>query len=180
MDHFSGAAPVTPNLIPELLLSGAIDCALCARRGEPHDRLDYSTLYRESMVVAFPDGHAFEDTKTVPLKRIVGEQYLDRLHCEFRDTFNAQCAEQDVMLDVAFTSQREDWIQNMIREGAGVGVLPEFSLLHPVLKHRPIDAPKMYRDVELATVFGGPKTTGLRALIDAAQHYPWVEQIGPR
>ena len=166
---------VTPEAIPDLLLSGAIDGAFCANHGDRHQKLDYLPLFQETMVVAFPDGHAFETYESVPLAEIARERYLDRLHCEFREDFNTFCAAEGLMLDVAFTSQREDWIQKMIRDGSGVAVIPEYSLIPPVLGNRPIVHPLLNREVEFATVYGGHKGPGLRALIALARKFDWQD-----
>lgn len=75
---------VTPSSISDLLLSGALDGAICSRRTARHAKLRYVSLYEESMVVAFPDGHAFAELDVVSLEEISGQRYVDRLHCEFR------------------------------------------------------------------------------------------------
>lgn len=168
---------VTPGSIPDLLLTGAIDGAFCARHSERHERLDYVPLFRETMVVAFGNGHQFERTSTVTLTEIADEPYVDRLHCEFRDEINALCAQEELVLDVVFNSQREDWIQSMISENVGVSILPEYSLISSGLKCRPLTMPDMEREVEFATVNGGPKGPGLRALMTATERHAWLEQI---
>ena len=164
---------VTPQSIADLLLSGVLDGAICARHGEKHERLDYVPLYTEAMVVAFPEGHGFSKLNAVQLSAIASHRYVDRLHCEFRGTLIEYAHEHDIVLDVAFTSQREDWIQDMIREGAGISIIPEFSLIAPTLEHRPIIDPCLTREVEFATVYGGAKGPALRELIRTAKEYGW-------
>lgn len=168
---------VTPDVIPDLILSGALDGAFCARHGDRHPKLDYATLFREAMVVAFSDGHVFSQQATVPLVEVGRQRYLDRLHCEFRDEFNALCAEQGVALDIAFSSQREDWVQKMIRDGVGVSVLPQHSLIPPVLPNRPIIEPRLERDVEFATAHGGPKSVGVRSMVEMVKRFPWLDRV---
>ena len=93
----------------------------------------------------------------MPLATIACQRYVDRLHCEFRSAFLALTEDQKIDLDIAFTSEREDWIQDMIREGMGVGVMPEFSLIAPMLENRPITDPVLNRHVEFVSVHGGRK-----------------------
>lgn len=169
---------IAPDMIPELLLSGAIDGAFCAWHTDRHERLDYLHLFDEAMVVAFPDGHVFADLTEVPLSNIAEERYIDRLHCEFRQDLMAFSAEQRIELDVAFTSQREDWIQNMVRDGVGVSIIPEYSLIAPMLACRPVCDPALRRHVEFATVHGGGKSPALRALIRMVGGYRWIPQSG--
>lgn len=168
---------VTPDSIADLLLSGALDGAFCARHGDKHQRLDYVPMYSEAMVVAFPDGHEFEAREAVPLATIACQRYVDRLHCEFRDAFLAFTNEREITVDVAFTSQREDWIQNMIREGIGVSIVPEYSLMAPLLANRPVIDPVLNRHVEFVTVYGGSKGAALRALAKKAGEHEWVKPV---
>ncbi len=165
---------ITPDSIADLLLSGVLDGAICARHGDKHERLDYVPLYSEAMVVAFPEGHSFADMDAVPLSAIARHRYVDRLHCEYRGTLIGYAHEHDLELDIAFTSQREDWIQDMIREGAGVSIIPEFSLIGPMLDHRPITEPPLMRHVEFVTVYGAAKSPILRELIQKAGKHSWI------
>ena len=164
---------VTPAGINDLLLTGAIDGAFCSRQGAPHPKIKYIDLYDEPIVVAFPSGHPFTDMTEVPLNAIAKEQYVDRLHCEFRDDFLSFCGDRDLDLMVAFSSQREDWIQNLIREGLGVSVIPKYSLLHPALDHRAIVEPRLSRRIEFACVNQDDAAPGLELLTDQINVYNW-------
>ena len=164
---------VMPASIPELLLSGAVDGAFCARHESPHPRLTYYPLFDEPMVVAFPGGHAFADRQSVALRDIAGQRYIDRLHCEFRSEFLSYCDDEALELDVAFKSQREDWIQSMVRDGIGVTVLPRYSLLKPELEHRPISDPGLTREVEFAVAKDAEMTPQLMQLVEHAKRYDW-------
>ncbi len=168
---------VTPASIADLLLSGAIDGAFCSRRGVAHHRIKYIDLFDEPIVVAFANGHAFSAMDEVPLRAIAGEYYVDRLHCEFRSDFLAYCADSKLDLAVAFRSQREDWIQSLIRDGLGVSVIPKFSLLHPTLEHRPISDPNMHRHIEFAYVEQSEATPGLALLTNQINDYDWSASL---
>ncbi len=112
---------VTPEAIPDLLLSGTLDGAFCTDMEKAHEKLDYLP-FSETMAVAFPDDHSYQKLDVVPLRRIPDERYFDRLHCEFRNRFMGLVDGSGVSLNIVFSSQREDWIQSM----AGVSVIPEF------------------------------------------------------
>ncbi|EBA16111.1 Putative LysR-family transcriptional activator [Roseobacter sp. SK209-2-6] len=79
---------VKPSSIADLLLSGALDGAFCARHGPPHPQLQYANLFEEAMVIAFPSNHAFSERDYVPLNDVTEQNYIDRLHCEFREEVN--------------------------------------------------------------------------------------------
>nr|WP_254436090.1 LysR family transcriptional regulator [Ruegeria arenilitoris] len=166
---------VAPASIPELLLSGALDGAFCARHGPPHPQLDYVELFEEPMVIAFPSEHPFSKLDTVPLRDIAKQQYVERLHCEFREEVLEFYKELDLELEVAFRSQREDWIQGLVRDGVGVCCIPRYSLLRPELEHRPIVEPTLSRKVSFATVGQSTPSPALKALAELAEAHEWPE-----
>jgi len=165
---------VTPEAISDLLLSGALDGAFCARHGPSHDQLRYVELFEETMVVAFPPDHAFAELDVVPLRAVAKQRYIDRLHCEFRQEFLEFCEDEEFELDVVFRSQREDWIQSLIRDGVGVSVIPQYSLLRPELDYRPISDPMLSRNVEFAVVDQPEVTEALAMLMDQLKIHDWM------
>lgn len=165
---------VAPEAIPEMLLSGALDAVFCARGEVADNRLRYLDLYQEAIVVAFPKGHPFAKKAAVSMDDIAGERYLDRLHCEFRDGYLDYCEQHELKTNVVLRSQREDWVQSLIRDGAGVSVVPRYSLLEPELDFRPVDAPGMQRQVELAIVEQTPLLGALQLFSEHAKTFSWA------
>lgn len=165
---------VTRDTIPEMLFSGAVDAVFCARGAPSSSRLRYVEMYGEDVVVAFPPGHAFSQLDSVGLHAVAAERYLDRLHCEFRDGYLSFCNDQGLATQVVLRSQREDWIQSLVRDGVGVSVIPRYSLLEPELDFRPLDAPGMRRTVELAVVEQDVIAPSILAFLDHARDYSWA------
>mgnify|MGYP000008765847 CR=1 FL=1 len=164
--------------IPELLRSGTIDGAFGSSHNHQHnDALQSIRLFDESMVVAFPGQHAFSKRDAVPMIDIAREKYVDRLNCEFRDDFFAFCKKQSIEPKVIFRSQREDWILDFIREGIGVTVLPEYSLLQPALDHRPISEPSLSREVDFFVAHRDSHSENLSMLIEMARDYRWLDVL---
>lgn len=167
---------VTPPAIVELLLTGAVDAIFCATHGKENDpRLRYIDLFEEQMVVAFPHQHALARFEQVPLQEVVKHRYVERLHCEFRQDTYSFSREHNLELDIVFRSEREDWIQSLIRDGIGVSLIPRYSLLQPELDHRPIINPHITRKVVLAVLATADMTPALEHLIEEARSYPWPE-----
>ena len=167
---------VTPMAIPELLLSGGLDGAFCAYHGSKNNQLEYVDLFEEAMVVAFPGSHEFLTLNSVPLEEIAKHRYIDRLHCEFREEFLEFCSVKDIELNVAFRSQREDWIQSLIRDGAGVSVIPRFSLLKPELDYRNIIDPVLVRMIGLAVTEKETPSQALNEFINLANSFDWSDR----
>lgn len=164
---------VTRSVILELLLSSSLDCVFCAHAGKNDRRFQAVDLFEEKMVVAFADGHRFSDLEAVPLAEIATEPYLDRLHCEFRDDFLNFTKASGLELNVALSSEREDWILELVHNGLGVSVMPASSVILNTMAHRPIsDLPNM-RKLELVMTANAPMSPALTAFRDAAQTFDW-------
>lgn len=164
--------------IPELLRSGALDCAFgSSHHHQQNIALQTISLFDEQIVVAFPDEHSFSKQETVPMIDVVKEAYVDRLNCEFRDDFFAFCKEHAIEPNIIFRSQREDWIQDFIRNGVGVSLSPEYSLLLPPLDYRPVSEPSQTREVDFFVANRDRYSECLNLLIDRVKDYPWSDNI---
>jgi len=164
---------VTPGKIGDLILSGAIDGAFCSHSGPPNSKITYLKLYQEPMVVAFPQDHPLSKNNSVTMTEVTKHRYVDRLHCEFRPRLVEYLEDNNIELDIAFRSQREDWIQDLIRQGVGVSVLPKNSLLRSGLDHRPISDRGFTRTIELAIATRESKHAALENLLSEARAYTW-------
>lgn len=156
-----------------MLLNGFVDCALVGAPIADEPRLKYATLYKESMVVACALDHRFAEAKSVALEEIMGEPYLDRLTCEFRDTFIEESERLGHHILFVVRSEREDWIQALVRAGLGVTIIPAESIILDRLVTRPITAPPIRRTVSLAVPYGREDAPLVRAFLSAARQFDW-------
>jgi len=163
----------TPDKLTACLMDGRLDVSLLGLPTQLHERFDCVPLYRERMVVIFPPGHALARFKTVPLSAFEDERYLDRMHCEFGSIWCDLLADHGVELDIAFRSEREDWIQTMARAGMGISIIPEHSIVIEGLDCRPIGNAALKRSVELVTVAGRHHSPALAAFLQACKAEPW-------
>lgn len=120
---------IGPEALPELLAMGTLDCAFIAsHNGQSAGELSVQELFEEPMVVAFTAGHRFSKMSQVDLHEIAEESYIDRMKCELRQDFLDFFEQNNLKLMVACSSQREDWIQELVIRGVGVSVMPRFSI----------------------------------------------------
>ncbi len=120
---------IGPEALPELLLTGALDCAFVATHDEQKlTSFRAEALFAEDMVVAFSSNHRFAEKQEVTLYDVAEENYIDRLKCEIREPFFNFMDENGLSLRVACSSQREDWIQELVIRGLGVSVMPRYSI----------------------------------------------------
>jgi LysR family transcriptional regulator, hydrogen peroxide-inducible genes activator len=166
----------TPERLTELLLDGTIACAILAQP-EPFDpRLSGTPLYRERFVVAFPLGHRFQAQPFVAPADLKGESYLSRSDCEFRTELDAACRAEGFVLRETFRGAQADWLQVMVAAGMGVSLMPEYSPLLPGLQTRPLEHPRITREVSLVTVTGRPRARAVEIFANAAEAHEWGEE----
>ena len=164
---------VIPTVIPELLLSGSLDCVLCARTAKFDQRFQVINLFEENLVVVFADGHRFAGLEAVPLEEIAKEPYLDRLHCEFRYDFLDFTKGRGLELNVVLRSEREDWILELLKSGMGVSIMPTNSVILDTIDHRPISDLAKVRNLELVMTVNATQSPALSIFRDAAASFDW-------
>jgi DNA-binding transcriptional LysR family regulator len=155
------------------LEDGAIDVAVIAQAEAFSERHEVRPLYRERFTIAFPVGHRLAGLSAVPIKAIDGEQYLRRINCEFRDHLGELCRKAGAAVEIAYASEREDWILNMVAAGLGICFLPEYSAIVPGVLTRPVVEPEVFRDVSLVTMTGRRFSPATQAFIKSIRAYAW-------
>ena len=153
------------------LLAGDLDIALIGLPEFP-ERLDARPLYSERYVVAFPNGHRFEKMNAVSVKDLANEAYLERINCE-APRYSEAGGLDGVDVQVRYRSEREDWIQAMVRAGLGCTVMPEFLPTLPGLATRVLLEPELTRTIHLVTVAGRRFTPAVLAVTRLAERYDW-------
>lgn len=166
---------VTPCNMTEALLSGDLDCALLGLPVSMHERFDTFKLYEERMVAIYPPDHRFNAMNGIPLSELDGEHYLDRLNCEFRTAFFALLEDRQIDVSVRYKSEREDWIQNMVLQGMGISLIPEYSITVDELRSCPVTDPEITRCVEIVTVSGHRRSPAMQEFLDSATRYTWPQ-----
>jgi len=163
-----------PGRLSELLLGGTLDIALMAQPIPFDARLNVAPIFWERFGLAFPVGHRFEQRNTLHVTDVRGENYLSRINCEYRDYLGELCSRHGVEIRRAYRSEREDWIMAMVAAGMGICFLPEFSAIHPGVRHRLVAEPEVVREVSLASVAGRTFSPAVSAFVKAVREYDWA------
>jgi DNA-binding transcriptional LysR family regulator len=163
-----------PGRLSELLLDGTLDIALMAQPSPFDPRLNVAPIFWERFGLAFPVGHRFEQRNTLHVTDVRGENYLSRINCEYRDYLGELCSRHGVEIRRAYRSEREDWIMAMVAAGMGICFLPEFSAIHPGVRHRPVVEPEVVREVSLVSVAGRTFSPAVSAFVKAVREHDWA------
>lgn len=161
------------------LMGGEIDLGIWAQPGPLDDRLHGLPLFDERFVVAISPDDPLNMQRVVCLRELSERRYLRRANCEYYDFIDALQAEAgSADGPEPFSSDRDDWIQNMVKAGLGYTFLPEFSVSVPGLPVRPLIDPEIIRRVYLVTVRGRPHSPAVGAFVHAARRFPWEGRVG--
>ena len=166
-----------PARLNELLLNGSLDVALLAQPDAFDSRLKVVPVYRERFGLAFPAGHPFEQRNTLHVTDVRDQTYLSRVNCEYRDYLIELCREFGVGFQRGFRSEREDWIMTMVAAGMGICFLPEYSAIHPGIRHRLVANPDVVRTVSVVSVAGRELPPAALAFIQQASSYDWPNSV---
>lgn len=158
----------------ELLLGGALDCAIMGRHEPLPDKFEAVELFKESFVLAMATDHPLATKNEILLADLAGCAYADRLRCEFRETFTDMLAERAFSVETVIRSEREDWIQTAIMQGHGIAMMPLYSVTNSGIVTREVEDLTIERSVEVVTVRDRPIAPALTEFLDFLQTYAWT------
>jgi len=161
----------TPLL--EMLAAGEADIALYGMPDEPDLRFHAFPLFRERFVVAVPPTHHFAKQNVVRVPDLNRENYVCRANCEVYEYARQKFNNAGAYVRQVFSSERDDWVQGMIKAGLGFGFFPEFCVNDPGLLTRRLIDPEIIRTIMLVTVRGRPHSPAVGAFMRQAKAHPW-------
>src|SRR5207249_4756613 len=81
-------------------------------------------------------GHRLAQNNVVFSRDLHDEAYVNRANCEMYDFAKNEFRARGVILRKVFSSERDDWVQGMIKAGMGFGFFPELCVTDPGLVTR--------------------------------------------
>jgi DNA-binding transcriptional LysR family regulator len=165
-----GAGPLL-----ESLAAGEIHVALFGMPDEPDLRFHAVPLFQERFVVAIPPTHEFAEKNVVHVADLNEKNYVSRSNCEVYEFAKRKFNNAGAYVKQVFTSERDDWVQGMIRAGLGFGFFPEFCVNDPGLVTRRLIDPEIVRTIMLVTVRGRPHSPAVGAFVREARVYDWPQ-----
>jgi len=166
----------TAETIEEQLLASQIDVAIFARpKRSPNPRLNYMRLFREQMVIVLPRNHRFADRRALRTTDLVDESYVMRASCEFNERADNLPSESKSIWNMAYKSDRDDWVFAMVASGFGFGFAPKHSIEGFDLVAIPLTEPEIWRDIHLTTLLHRPQNHSVGAFVHEAMTSAWPE-----
>jgi DNA-binding transcriptional LysR family regulator len=161
----------------EMLAAGDLQLALFGLPEGPDARFHALPLFKERFVVAIPPNHRLASQNIVRCQDLHEEPYVNRANCEYYDYARRQLRGQGVLWRKVFSSERDDWVQGMIKAGLGFGFFPELSVTDPALVTRRLVDPEFVRTIMLVTVRGRPHSPAVGAFVQQARTFPWPKSL---
>ena len=131
-------------------------------------------LYAERYQVILPPNHPLLAQSAIPLAALANRPYVDRLLCELRDVVASVSSERGIPLYAKFRSEREDWIEGLVRAGIGFAFMPEYCILDRDTPRRPLIDPEVERTVSVVTAPARPLAPRAATLLDILRRHDWV------
>jgi DNA-binding transcriptional LysR family regulator len=157
----------------ERLADGKIELALFGLPEGPDVRFHAVPLFKERFVVCVSPNHRFAKQNLVRVRELHDEAYVNRANCEVFDLARREFRGRGAFVRQVFTSERDDWVQGMIKAGLGFGFFPELSVTDPSLVFRRLVDPEFVRTIMLVTVRGRPHSPAVGAFIRQAKAFKW-------
>ena len=157
----------------DMLLSDDIEIGITAQPDMP-DEIAFHPLFIDGFEVAMPTGHPLSTGDVVEFKQLEGQQYLERLNCEFDAYFEATQGRWPFEFKVAYASEREDWIQELIVSGHGCAIVPSSMKCLPGIIKRRLVGPEISRSVGLVNLRGRPLSLVGQSFVRLAAAHRWT------
>jgi DNA-binding transcriptional LysR family regulator len=164
------------SAVIDALLEDQIDIGVTAQPVFP-EAVSFTPLLSEDFVVAMSEQHPLAQLTHVTLLQVAKASYLERLGCEFDDYLDALTDIAVPDFNIAFASEREDWIQALILSGQGIAILPDGMGCLPGILKLPLVDPRIHRTISLVTMRGRPLSMLGQSFVRAACGRKWGDQV---
>lgn len=155
------------------LLSGDYHALILPRPPKDHPKIAIRKLFNERYMLAMSRDHKLTAESEIAPAALAAWPYIDRLNCEFHTEIVMHLMQHDVLMRPRFQSEREDWVQYMVRQGQAICIMPEYSAETAGLVLRPVSGMELSRNVSLVTVFGSGTPVELRHVAKLAETHNW-------
>lgn len=159
--------------LQEMLSKGDLNLALFGLPEALDVRFHGLPLYSERFVIALPPDHPLAAQNVVTCRDTHEQPYVSRADCEIFDYARRELRAAGVLWKKVFSSERDDWVQGMIKAGLGIGFFPELSVTDPALVTRRLIDPEFTRTIMLVTVRGRPHSPAVGAFVQQARAFKW-------
>ena len=165
--------PLNPGEAEAEVLSGKYDMCLLTNPPEPNFKLTIQPLFQERLRLALASHHPLSGTDEITPEQMMEQPYIDRMHCEFRTQLIKHFMDRNIVMRPRFQSEREDWVQQMVAQGAGVCSLPEHSAIVDGIVLRAVKGLTLSRNISMVAVSGSANPREVRVILGLSKDFNW-------
>ena len=165
--------PLNPGEAEAEVLSGKYDMCLLTNPPEPNFKLTIQPLFQERLRLALASHHPLAGTDEITQEQMMEQPYIDRMHCEFRTQLIKHFMDRNIVMRPRFQSEREDWVQQMVAQGAGVCSLPEHSAIVDGIVLRAVKGLTLSRNISMVAVSGSANPREVRVILGLSKDFNW-------
>lgn len=165
--------PLNPGEAEAEVLSGKYDMCLLTNPPEPNFKLTIQPLFQERLRLALASHHPLAGTDEITPEQMMEQPYIDRMHCEFRTQLIKHFMDRNIVMRPRFQSEREDWVQQMVAQGAGVCSLPEHSAIVDGIVLRAVKGLTLSRNISMVAVSGSANPREVRVILGLSKDFSW-------
>ena len=172
--ELSMAAGGQADIVGEAI-EGELDLVVLGDDSAIPERVRSWTLFREGFRLIMPETHRLAGASTVKLADLQGEPFVTRAECGACERLRSVLAAADVAVSFPHRAASEDQVQNMVRSGLGLAIVPQSIALHEGLVAKAIDGADIERAVTLGSVAGRKFSAASDAFVKLARTRDWSE-----
>ena len=165
--------PLNPGEAEAEVLSGKYDMCLLTNPPEPNFKLTIQPLFQERLRLALASHHPLAGTDEITPEQMMEQPYIDRMHCEFRTQLIKHFMDRNIVMRPRFQSEREDWVQQMVAQGAGVCSLPEHSAIVDGIVLLAVKGLTLSRNISMVAVSGSANPREVRVILGLSKDFNW-------
>ena len=158
-------------------MEGEFDLVVLGDEKDLPERLRSWALFREKILLIAPAAHELARLDVVPLARLENADFVERAQCPAYDQLRELCGAAGVPLNFRHRATSEEQLQNLVRAGFGLGLVPQSIALQPGLVARPIEGADIQRAVGLGSVAGRRFSPASDAFVKLARSRDWSDAV---
>jgi DNA-binding transcriptional LysR family regulator len=158
-------------------LEGDLYLVVLGNDAELPERLRSWTLFRETVRIVMPAGHALAGRETVSLSDLASIDFIELVQCQACTTLRDLGSASGDPINFRHRATNEDQMQNLVLAGFGFGLVPQSIQLRAGLVARKLGNADISRAVGLGTVPGRRFSPASDAFVKLARSRDWSEAI---
>ena len=99
--------------------------------GDSHVQ-NFVPLFTEQLCVVVPQSHPLAKEKSVELKALAGELFIERVHCSFWHEVNLMFQQQNITPHTVMQADSDEFVLSLVAANLGMSIITDRTTPYPV------------------------------------------------